>query len=46
MLLMNLLYQIHRNGILVCYSLDITKHEFGAPTPSCFAHKQVNAEPY
>ncbi len=46
---MNLVYQIHGYGILVSYSCDIAlqsiNKNFGAPTPSCFVNKQVNANP-
>ncbi len=46
---MDHIYQINRYGISVSYSGDITKYEyikFGAPTPSCFVYKQVNAQFY
>ncbi len=45
---MKLVSQIHSYGFLVLYSCDMKMYElnFGAPNPSCFAYKQVNAQPY
>jgi hypothetical protein len=46
---MNLIYQIYSYGILVSYTPVLTSQgmikNFGAPSPSCFVYKQVNAQP-